>query len=345
MSRIRVTRRFDPSVFDEFGKWWNRQPGPAISPFLRAEWFALWNAAFVPKGSRLEVVAFEVDGDLVAVLPLVRSGLRRASMANSHTESFDLIGDPDPDSVAVVRRWLERRPMTRLYRLDGSSCLIPDRDDPGWVSDRHMQAPYLDLVADTEVLFSNLGRTLRGDLRRRERRLTEVGELVYLDDATAVFDDALERCLQLEARGWKGETGTAIISQPETEAFYRGLSEIATERGWLRLCALLVEDRLIAFQYNLDFGGRRYLLKSGFDEEMAAYSPGKVIQWRVLEAAASSGLSSYEFGGEADDWKMRWTDTLRPRINAIQFGQTGPGAFPGRLLRLAARRRSRRRTE
>jgi CelD/BcsL family acetyltransferase involved in cellulose biosynthesis len=114
---------------------------------------------------------------------------------------------------------------------------------------------------------------------------------------------------------------------------------MARERGWLRICALLVAGRLAAFELDLDYDGKRFSLKAGYDENWSRQSPGKVLQLRVLEAAVAAGLSSYEFGGVVEPWKMEWTRTLRPRLNVLTFADRGASRLLGRALREAASRR------
>jgi CelD/BcsL family acetyltransferase involved in cellulose biosynthesis len=250
--------RDDRSVFEDLAPWWNQCPGPQSTPFLRTEWFRLWCDSFLPDRSRLEVVLWKRDGSVVAALPLSRSGLKRSSLANSHTDVSDLVAAPDPEAPSVVRQWLAGVPVTRLFRLDGQSLLLPVEPDANWLADRRAEVPFADLSKGIEGLTAGMGRNLRKNLRRLERRAAELGEVVYLDNADGVVPDALEECMKLEASGWKGKEGTAMISRPESARFYRDLVELARDRGWLRICALLISERVAAFELDLDYHGRRF---------------------------------------------------------------------------------------
>lgn len=331
--------RRDRSVFDELGPWWNQCPGPRSTPFLRSEWFQIWSDSFLPNGSQLEVVLWKKDGEVMAVLPLSRNGLRRSALANSHTDVFDVVASSISDIAPVVQRWLRHRPVTRLFRLDAGSLLSPAQPDPNWLVDRRMEAPYIGLDNGIEGVMDGLSRNLVKDLRRLERRLDEIGDVVYVDNADDVLPDALEQCMKLEASGWKGYEGTAMLSRPDSARFYRELVDIARERGWLRICALLVAGRMAAFELDLDYDGKRFSLKAGYDEYWSRQSPGKVLQLRVLEAAVSAGLSSYEFGGVVEPWKLEWTKTLRPRLNVLTFADHGANRPLGMALRASASRR------
>ncbi len=319
--------------------WWNECPGPAASPFLRSEWFDLWCDAFLPESSELEVVVWKEDDSPVAVLPLSRNGLRRTSLANSHTDVFDVVAAQGVDAGPTVDHWLARHPVTRLFRLDGESALNPSNTDRAWHVDRRSDAPFIELDHRTGSVTERLSRNLVKDVQRLERRLEEIGEVTYLDNVDGVVADALDKCMRLEASGWKGDEGTAMNSQPDSERFYRGLVDLARDRGWLRLCALMVDDRIAAFELDLDYADRRFSLKAGYDEYWSRQSPGKVLQLRVLEAASSLGLASYEFGGIAEPWKMQWAKTTRPRVNALRFGSRGMSRWIGLGARAIAMRR------
>jgi CelD/BcsL family acetyltransferase involved in cellulose biosynthesis len=332
--------RRDRLVFEELAPWWDACPGPQSTPFLRSEWFGAWADAFLPDHSQLEVAVWKDGAAPVAALPLSRSGIRRSGLSNSHTEVFDMVANPDDETAELVRRWLARQPVTRLFRLDGESRLVPSGDDTSWHVDRHDGAPFTHLEGGPEAALSVVGRKVLKNLRRLGRRLEELGEVVYMDNADGQVPDVMEKCMRLEASGWKGREGTAMNSRPDSARFYASLIDLARDQGWLRICALMVAERLTAFEIDLDYAGRRFSLKAGYDEELSRFSPGKVLQLRVIEEAASQGLSSYEFGGVAESWKMDWAHGTRPRLNVLRFGQSGPNRWVGIAMRRMVERRS-----
>jgi CelD/BcsL family acetyltransferase involved in cellulose biosynthesis len=326
----------DGSAFDELATWWNRCFGPSTSPFLRTEWFSIWADSFLPPSWKLELVTWTSAGEPSAVLPLASNGLRRVSLSNSHTDVFDVIEAGDPEVLGRVSDWLARQPVTRFYRLDGGSRLIPQSPDPGWLVTQSSEAPFSDLGGGLEGLRQNMGRNLAKNIERLDRRLGDLGEVVYIDNADGVLPDAVKQCMDLEAAGWKGSTGTAMLSRPESRMFYERLVETARHLGWLRISALLVAERLVACQLSLDYEGRRHLLKPAYDEELRSHSPGRILQWKVMQSAVELGLESYEFLGESERWKNEWASGSRTRHTILRFGQRGRGAVMGVPMRLAA---------
>ena len=140
----------------------------------------------------------------------------------------------------------------------------------------------------------------------------------------------MEAGLRLEAAAWKGEAQTAIRCDPAISRFYSTLAGEAAERGWLRLHFLQGDNTRVAFDYSLDYKGRIYLLKVGYDPAYARFSPSNLLLSRVLESAFARGMTQYEFLGADAEWKMCWANQVRRHYWLFVF----PGTLKGRLLHL-----------
>ena len=179
--------------------------------------------------------------------------------------------------------------------------------------------------------------------------MEERGDLaVSVSDGSEGLDGLLEEGLRIEAAGWKGERGSAILSTPATADFYRAVARWAAERGWLRLCFLRLDGAAVAFDLALETGGVHYLLKTGYDPALARLSPGNLLRREMLARAFDEGLDSYEFLGTNEPWKLDWTGAARPRV-LLQFfspslaGRTRWAAFAyGRPMARRLLRRDRR---
>jgi CelD/BcsL family acetyltransferase involved in cellulose biosynthesis len=166
-----------------------------------------------------------------------------------------------------------------------------------------MQSPYLPLNSDSSTPRAST-------VRRHRRKLEREGELrVDVEPGTEHLEDGF----RLEASGWKGENGTAIISSSQTHTFYAEFARRAAERGILRLFFLRLDERPIAFVLGLEDNGRLYYVKGGFDVEFRAFGPGVIITHEMIGHAREQGLSTFEFLGGEDRWKLEWTTKLRER--------------------------------
>src|SRR5262249_11819959 len=127
------------------------------------------------------------------------------------------------------------------------------------------------------------------------------------DDLQAELAD----CFALEARGWKGRAGTAIVSQPETEAFYSKVADIFHTRGELRINRIGLDGELAAFNICIEYGGRLYALKTAYNEDFRKVAPGLVLQVSLVEACFERGLEAYEILGEEAEWKRNLATSRR----------------------------------
>lgn len=94
---------------------------------------------------------------------------------------------------------------------------------------------------------------------------------------------------------------------------------------------------MIAFAYDIVYGGRRYGMLSAYDEspEISRLSVGNILVDRMLEQSAADKLRTYEFGHGSRGWKRNWTDTERSVYDISVYG----AGLVGRSL---FKRRSRR---
>src|SRR3569623_1998444 len=86
----------------------------------------------------------------------------------------------------------------------------------------------------------------RKELRRQRRRLEELAPVAFTqatgpDEVTA----ALQDFLMLEAGGWKGKAGSAIVDNPSIETFVRtAVAGLAADRH-ARVDRMLLDGRAV----------------------------------------------------------------------------------------------------
>ena len=123
------------------------------------------------------------------------------------------------------------------------------------------------------------------DLRRQRRRLAERGALAY---TSARDGDALrsgvERFLALEAAGWKGAAGTALLARTGHTAFARTTSRLLGPRGLWRVDSLALDGEPIAMALLLRAGSVDFLWKIAYREDAARLSPGVQLVLHITEA-------------------------------------------------------------
>jgi CelD/BcsL family acetyltransferase involved in cellulose biosynthesis len=155
------------------------------------------------------------------------------------------------------------------------------------------------------------------------------------------LESELETGFALEASGWKGEVGTAIVSSPETEAFYRAVARAFQARGELRLSHIALDGVPVAFSFCIEHGGRLYSLKSGYDESFRKIVPGLVLQVSIVETCFERGIDRYELLGNQTEWKTKLANGQRTH-STLHAYRRNPLGIARRAYRASLRPRLRR---
>lgn len=132
----------------------------------------------------------------------------------------------------------------------------------------------------------------RKKLRQDWNRLSATGAVEVVNDRAAQsVVRAFETFLALEAAGWKGEQGTALLSSSRDVRFTRALvAELAAEGG-ASVAELRLDGRAIALQVLLYSGSRAYTWKTAYDEGYAKFSPGALLVDKITETLFASGTA------------------------------------------------------
>jgi CelD/BcsL family acetyltransferase involved in cellulose biosynthesis len=310
-------------------QWEELAEQTGAAPWLWPGWFSAWRTAF--GAGTAEPIEVRRGGRLVGLAPMSRSRGTLTSATNWHTPSFGLLAC-DAAAERQVAESLFRR---RAHRV--TIAFVPAADLPAFrnaarraghrVLERTLErSPYVDCRTTWDGYEATLGAKMRRELRRRRRRLEAEGSVSFdVTDGTERLDALLDEGFAVEAASWKGERATAIASQPATERFYREVARWAASRGWLRLAFLRLDGRALAFDFAIEAGGVHYLLKTGYDPARRESAPGKLLRHEMLRRAFDAGLSSYEFLGADEPWKLEWTTSRRDlrRLDAFPRSATG----------------------
>lgn len=142
---------------------------------------------------------------------------------------------------------------------------------------RRAEQTYLD-----EQMSASQRRRLGRFRRRLERELEAPVEVV--DRAADDLEGALDRFLALEAGGWKGEAGTALLSDPRRAAYFRETVLDAGRRGRAQLWELGAGTTVAAALCAVVEGDGVFHLKTAYDERFGSSSPGVQLEVAALEA-------------------------------------------------------------
>ncbi|MGZ3288362.1 MAG: GNAT family N-acetyltransferase [Xanthobacteraceae bacterium] len=176
----------------------------------------------------------------------------------------------------------------------------------------------LDATRDAdELLRDALGPKKLKELRRQRHRLAEHGAVRF--DVARSREEvaaALEIFLRLEASGWKGKRGTALIQDDGDAAFIRRAAPALAETGQCEIVTLYAGTTPVAAGLVLRHQDRAFFFKLGIDEHFAKASPGVQLTLDLTRhLCADPAIATADSTASAD----------HPMINPIWRGRFAIG--------------------
>jgi CelD/BcsL family acetyltransferase involved in cellulose biosynthesis len=218
---------------------------------------------------------------------------------------------------------------SRLAR-DGGLRLTARVKSPRLVLDHGFEA----VVAD------RLTKHDRHDIRRRQRRLAELGAVSYERAATAdTVTRALDDVFRIHDLRWAGQDDRSDLRTPADRAFQRAMGPALADRGSFVLHRLCLDGVAIAFRSTLLMGKRAFAYRMAFDPAFAYYAPGRLLTHHVFTELSNDGIREIEMMGGDFEHKRELTDVKPVLYSGVRSGGglVGPIAAPVLTAMIVAR--------
>jgi len=176
----------------------------------------------------------------------------------------------------------------------------------------------LDAASEPEELLRDaLGAKKLKELRRQRHRLAEHGAIRFdVARTRPQVAAALEVFLKLEASGWKGKRGTALVQDDGDAGFIRRAAPALAETGQCEIVTLVAGDMPVAAGIVLRHQDRAFFFKLGIDERFAKFSPGVQLTLDLTKhLCADPAIATADSTASAD----------HPMINPIWRGRFAIG--------------------
>lgn len=135
----------------------------------------------------------------------------------------------------------------------------------------------LDVRGSFDSFMKNIKR-MSSDLRRFRRKLDNRGKVrIEIVDGSRAKADFMPQFMALEAAGWKGRCGGAILNNPDSLAFHTALVENFAAQGRLVWHRIWVDDILVGAQFALRCNRSLMLPKYTFNEDFAECRVGTLL--------------------------------------------------------------------
>jgi len=162
-------------------------------------------------------------------------------------------------------------------------------------------------------------KNTRLELKRRKKRLEEVGQLEFqIGRDKDKVDYYINLYHEVRGKSWK---------QPEMDIlFQRDFRRLAAEKGWLRFGFLFVNGSPIAAQLRIVFNGVAYFMDTVHDPNYNQFAPGSILRAEftkyLIDVDKISEIDNIR-GDEA--YKKEWTPKRRERKGITIFNNTLKG--------------------
>jgi len=275
------------------------EPNPFFAPQM-----VLPAARHLEHGHAAQLLVAENGDALRFLLPVSgSSGLRRLPITGLRPWMHDycFLGTPllaahgDPDRVwAAVTEHLRRHSpapvlVIPLHPAQGPVAAALHRTGLGaGLGIRRSPAVSRGFVARRpEPTYARewMSRKHLANMARRRRHLAKTlgTEVVTVERASDGFDKAVEQFLELESKGWKGRSRTALSCRPGHDRFFREMTRGFAEQGRLMFLSMEAGSQVVAQNTALVAGEGLFGFKRAYDEEFSRWSPGSLLDLDVLD--------------------------------------------------------------
>lgn len=231
----------------------------------------------------------------------------------------------DDPGLAVLIEAAQLAGWTVLSRPAGTS----------WVID-------LDKARDQSFPRASVAKKLRAG----QRKLDEIGTSVWHDvRGDSWNDDVLKALGAIEAQSWIARTtdgsGAKFMTPQQRDLWRDALSDPVLAES-LSATILMIDDRPVAFSFDLDDGAIRYGIASSYVEDLRRCNIGKMANYRSVEQAIANGQQSLDLGvgdsgykkemGAAEGYDMADLLFVRSRAAALVLARAWGNELAGPSL-------------
>jgi hypothetical protein len=337
------------SRFDDFAQAWDRlnQRLFFAHPLFDSRFVSPLVRHFATERDILALYEHDVGCDSMLLLTPRRVGVWETFLP-SQTQVSPILPDERVDLCGLLRCLPGVNVALDLLCQDPLYSTLPlELTLPPRALTPHAVTVNIKLGGDFDQYWQSRSKNLRANLRRRFRRVSEDGLEVRLDVVTqlAQLEKAFTRYGNIESQSWKGKTGTAIHRENSQGQFYWEMLQGFAQDNQAAIYELYLDERLAASMLTLTNAYMLITLKTTYDESLALYAPGRLLDYLLLEREfAEKRYSVVEYYTNAAPALQSWgtgTRTInhitvyRARVfkqlmhayqRAKQFGHEGHGA-------------------
>ena len=278
-------------------------------------WCSLWWKNFHKSNWKPLIITAEDGGQVIGLGPfLIEKKLLSTELkfiGSGLTDFHEILTHPAcrEEALRAILGWvLDRRyyDLVNFEQISDRSALYQViRECRGFKAREMIKCPVVNLRSlSWEEYLRMLPSRLRWEWSKKHRDLNRTGRLQFLRlDAAGDKSEFMDKIFNLHVKRWGHEQGVSKFTQEKLRSF---ISELAVASPEIVLYALLLDNRLIAYQLGFSQKGVFYDWNKSYDPEFGRYSVGNILMGLILKDLIERGCQKYNQMRGDYLWKRRW---------------------------------------
>jgi len=341
MTNIKIRKISESKEFESLSEVWDsllRKSKDDNPIYLTHEWLSIWWKHF-GEGKKLNILLIEKEGQLIGIVPLMRTEYRIGLLRISALETIGSLNcnhiglirsGSSEEAVSAFLTYLEEEfakgelvlrlawvpDDSRFIELLRSRISLPASNLIMHEKVKTL-APYITLPATWDEYSRWLSPNRRHTLRRKLRSLEKAHSVEFRDCTKGNLDDMLSRFIDLHEKRWQSANVSGVFSDPKMKGFFRDIAARFLEKGWLHFSCQFVDSETVSAEFGFIYNNKFYCATSARDVGYSEYSVGHLHQMFLIKHAIEKGLREFDFLRGVEPYKFHWTKSARKYMNVI----------------------------
>jgi CelD/BcsL family acetyltransferase involved in cellulose biosynthesis len=314
--------------------------------FLTWEWLYTWARHYLREERLLILLAVE-DGQTVGIAPLYIRKTGEGAMSLKRVE-FLGSGEACSSYLDFIVRDDKRKPVLKkfydylhgeaksqwdllclaevpaesptidvLYETVGQAGKVIEVLDP-------TSCPLIKLDGNEEEFLKGISGNERYNLKRKSKRLTELGRVEYLRlSSVDDIQNGMKDFVELHRMRWRQKGNGGSFESRTFLEFHEEVSRVFGRKGWVRLDFLILDWEKVAGIYGYVYNGVYYFYLPGLKPQIfPETSPGILLLYQSVRQAIGEGCKTFDLLRGPADYKMAWANGLRRSVTLMHYNNT-----------------------
>ncbi|WP_417910189.1 GNAT family N-acetyltransferase [Candidatus Electronema sp. PJ] len=191
--------------------------------------------------------------------------------------------------------------------------------------------PYIKLPNDYEVFLKSLSSKMRTVLRWRTNQLEKKYQLEFLiDREEGQVKENIDKLLKLHNSRFKakrGETASSCFSGSKMRDFHYDIATNFLPKQRVKFYFFNDEKEAVACLYTFEYKNKLFFYQTGFNPEWHKRGLGTVLLGYAIRDSIERGLSEFHYLRGGEDYKSRWTKTIKRTQTLLLANNSFQGAL------------------